>query len=300
MPIIEEIMRAAGNEGASDVHIIVGTAPKMRVNGELFTMGFPKMTAKDTLEILLGMMTSLQRERFEERGEYDMSFSIGKLGRYRVHAYREKGQPALTLRIIGQIPSPETLGVPESVAEMCEKKQGLVLITGVSGSGKSTTLAALVNKINYSREAHIITLESPIEYVHQHQMSLVSQREIGADALSYAGALYAAMREDADVIFIDELQGVEAIDAAIAAVEAGHLVFAAMNAVDNGAALEQILDAFPLSRQKQAAVRLSNVLEALMAQKLVLSANGRARIAEFETAHIDDTFRAAIKERKII
>ncbi|MCM1386310.1 MAG: Flp pilus assembly complex ATPase component TadA [Bacillus sp. (in: Bacteria)] len=301
MPIIEEIMRAAENEGASDVHIIVGTAPKMRVNGELFTMGFPKMTEKDTLEILLGMMTPPQRERFEERGEYDMSFAIGKLGRYRVHAYREKGRPALALRLIGmQPPSPETLGIPESVAEMCERKQGLVLITGVSGSGKSTTLAALVNKINYSREAHIITLESPIEYLHQHGMSLVSQREIGTDALSYAGALYAAMREDADVIFIDEMQGVEAIDAAIAAAEAGHLVFAAMNAADNGAALAQILDAFPLSGQKQAAVRLSNVIEALMAQKLVLSANGKARIAEFETLRIDDTFRAAIKERKVI
>ena len=144
MPIIEEIMRSAKQAGASDVHIIVGMAPKMRVNGELLTMNFPKMTAKDTLEILLGMMTQLQRERFEERGEYDMSFSIGKLGRYRVHAYKEKGLSALTLRLVSeQAPLPESLGIPESVTRICEKKKGLVLITGASGSGKSTTLQAL-------------------------------------------------------------------------------------------------------------------------------------------------------------
>ena len=301
MPILEEIMRSAGQVGASDVHIIVGTAPKMRVNGELLTMNFPKMTEKDTLEILLGMMTQLQREHFEKQGEYDMSFSIGKLGRYRVHAYKEKGLSALTLRLVSeQVPLPESLGIPESVTGICEKKKGLVLITGVSGSGKSTTLAALVNKINHSREVHVITLESPIEYVHKPQMAMISQREIGTDSGSYVSALHAAMREDADVIVIDEMQGPDVAAAAIAAAEAGHLVFAAMNTSDAAAAVEHILDAFPFSKQKQASMRLANVLEALVTQSLVVSANGKMRSAEFEVTLADEELRRIIQERKWI
>lgn len=301
MPMIEEIMRAAGEAGASDVHIIVGTAPRMRVNGELLTMNFPKLTEKDTLEILLGMMTPPQRERFEEQGEYDMSFSIRKLGRYRVHSYKEKGLTALSLRLVGiQAPSPESLGLPEPVIALYEKEKGLALITGASGSGKSTTLAAMVDKINHNREAHVITLESPIEYIHQHQMAVISQREIGTDSQSYAAALHAAMREDADVIFIDEMQDADTVDAAIAAVETGHLVFAAVSTTDAAAALEHILDLFPLSRQKQIAMRLANVLEALVTQKLILSANGKMRTAEFEMVSVDDEFRSMIRERKLL
>lgn len=301
MPMIEEIMQSAGQAGASDVHIIVGTAPKMRVNGELLTMNFPKMTEKDTLEILLGMMTQLQRERFEERGEYDMSFSIGKLGRFRVHAYKEKGLSALTLRLVSeQAPLPENLGIPESVIEICEKKKGLVLITGASGSGKSTTLAALVNKINLSREVHVMTLESPIEYVHKPGLAMITQREIGTDSGSYVSALHAAMREDTDVIFIDEMQGTDVIAAAIAAVEAGHLVFAAMNTADASAAVEHILDAFPPTKQKQAAVRLANILEALVTQSLSVSANGKMRSAEFEVTLADEELRHMIQEKKWI
>lgn len=301
MPMIEEIMRSAEQAGASDVHIIVGTAPKMRVNGELLTMNFPKMTEKDTLEILLGMMTQLQRERFEKQGEYDMSFSIAKLGRYRVHAYKEKGFPALTLRLIsGQAPFPENLGVPESVIALCEKKKGLILITGESGSGKSTTLAALVNKINHSREVHVMTLESPIEYVHKHQLAMISQREIGTDSPSYVSALHAAMREDTDVIFIDEMQGVDVIAATITAVEAGHLVFAAMDTADAAAAVEHIMDAFPPTKQKQASMRLANILEALVTQRLVLSANGKMRSAEFEVTLADEELRRMIREKKWI
>ena len=301
MPIIEEIMQSAGQAGASDVHIIVGAAPRMRVNGELLTMNFPKMTEKDTLEILLGMMTQMQRECFEERGEYDMSFSIGKLGRYRVHAYREKGLSALTLRLVSeQAPFPENLGIPESVIEICEKKKGLVLVTGASGSGKSTTLAALVNKINHSREVHVMTLESPIEYVHKSELAMISQREIGTDSGSYASALHAAMREDTDVIFIDEMQGADVIAAAIAAAEAGHLVFAAMNTADAAAAVEHIMDAFSPSKQKQTAMRLANVLEALVTQSLSVSANGKTRSAEFEVTLADEELRRMIKEKKWI
>ena len=301
MPMIEEIMQSAGQAGASDVHIIVGTAPEMRVNGELLTMNFPKMTEKDTLEILLGMMTQLQRERFEERGEYDMSFSIGKLGRYRVHAYKEKGFSALALRLVSeQVPLPESLGIPEALTHICEKKKGLVLIAGASGSGKSTTLAALVNRINQSREVHVVTLESPIEYVHKPEMAMISQREIGTDSGSYVSALHAAMREDTDVIFIDEMQGTDVVAAAIAAAEAGHLVFAAMNTADAAAAVEHMLDAFPFSKQKQASIRLANVLEALVTQSLSVSANGKTRSAEFEVTLADEELRRTIQERKWI
>ena len=168
MPAIEEIMRTAKEAGASDVHITVGIPPKMRVNGNLVTMNYSKMMPADTLSVLLEIMSESQRERFEERGEYDMSFSIPELGRYRVNAYKQRGSVALALRLVGtKVPSPESLGVPESVINLYERKRGLILVTGPTGSGKSTTLAAIIDKINNNRDAHVITLEDPIEYLHQ-------------------------------------------------------------------------------------------------------------------------------------
>ncbi len=185
MPTIVEIMHAASDAGASDVHITVGIPPKMRVNGTLITMDYPKMSPQDTLAITYSIMSDAQRERFQEKGEYDMSFSIPELGRYRVNAYKQRGSAALALRLVGtKIPSPEVLGVPESVISLYDRKRGLILVTGPTGSGKSTTLAAIIDKINNKRDAHVITLEDPIEYLHQHKMAMVNQREIGLDSQS--------------------------------------------------------------------------------------------------------------------
>ena len=203
MPEIEQIMRVAKDAGASDVHITVGIPPKMRVNGKLITMDFPRMLPNDTMNVVTQIMSEIQLARFEERGEYDMSFSIPELGRYRVNAYKQRGSAAVALRLVGtQVPSPEVLGVPESVINLYERKRGLVLVTGPTGSGKSTTLAAIIDKINNCRDAHVITLEDPIEYLHQHKLSMVNQREIGLDSQSYANALRAALREDPDVILV--------------------------------------------------------------------------------------------------
>ncbi|MDE6129763.1 MAG: Flp pilus assembly complex ATPase component TadA, partial [Lachnospiraceae bacterium] len=177
MPNVREILEEAKAAGASDVHITVGIPPKIRVNGKLITLTqYNRLLPADTLEMLLNIMTETQRARFEERGEYDMSFSIPDLGRYRVNAYKQRGSVALAFRLVGtKVPAPEELGVPASVIDLYQRKRGLILVTGPTGSGKSTTLAAIIDKINNCRDAHVITLEDPIEYLHQHKMAMVNQ-----------------------------------------------------------------------------------------------------------------------------
>src|SRR5574344_1393185 len=225
MPNIEEILRKAKEEGASDVHLTFGLAPKFRINGNLIATEYPKMLPPDTIAILDEIMNDVQKQRFEERGEYDMSYAIPALGRYRVNAYKQRGSVALAFRLVDTVvPSPESLGVPPSVVDLYTRKRGLVLVTGPTGSGKSTTLAAIIDKINNNRDAHVITLEDPIEYLHQHKMSMVNQREIGLDSQSYANALRAALREDPDVILVGEMRDFETISVAITAAETGHLV----------------------------------------------------------------------------
>ena len=295
MAVIEEIMRTAHEEGASDVHITVGIPPKMRINGSLRTMKFPKITAKDTLEIVLEIMTEKQRRHYEECGECDMAFTIPELGRFRVSAYRQKGQTALSIRLISmQIPSPESLGIPEPVIELYDKKSGLILVTGPAGNGKTTTLAALVDKINSNREVHIMTLEAPIEYVHGHKLSMISQREIGQDSESYSAALKAALHEDADVILLGEMCDEETIEAALTAVETGHLVLTAMNATGAADMLEHLTDDFPPHKQKQIHRRFAAALEAIVFQQLKQSADGRKRTASFEVLSGDE-YRQQIK-----
>ena len=203
MPTIEEMLKIAKDAGASDVHITVGVPPKMRVNGKLITMDFDRLMPADTVLLLDEIMNDYQKECFEKNGEYDMSFSIIGQGRYRANAYKQRGSVALALRVVGtHVPSAESLGLPPSVIDLYQRKRGLVLVTGPTGSGKSTTLAAIIDKINSSRECHVITLEDPIEYLHQHRLSMVNQREIGLDSKNYATALRAALREDPDVILV--------------------------------------------------------------------------------------------------
>ena len=209
---VEEVLAKAKEAGASDVHITVGVPPKMRVNGDLITMDYERMLPPDTHRVVEDIMSDFQLQHFEERGEYDMSFSIPNIGRYRVNAYKQRGSVAVALRLVGtEIPAPEKLGVPPSVVELSQRKRGLVLVTGPTGSGKSTTLAAVIDKINNTRDAHIITLEDPIEYLHSHKLSMVNQREIGLDTQSYANALRAALREDPDVILVGEMRDFDTI-----------------------------------------------------------------------------------------
>ncbi len=299
MPTIEEIMRTAKNAGASDVHITVGIPPKMRVNGNLVTMNYSRMMPADTLGVLLEIMTESQREKFEDRGEYDMSFSIPELGRYRVNAYKQRGSVALALRLVGtQVPSPESLGVPESVINLYERKRGLILVTGPTGSGKSTTLAAIIDKINNNRDAHVITLEDPIEYLHQHKMAMVNQREIGLDSQNYANALRAALREDPDVILVGEMRDFETISVAITAAETGHLVLSTLHTIGAASTVDRVIDVFPPHQQQQIRVQFANVLEAVISQQLIPTLDGRGRVAAFEVMHANHAVRNLIREGK--
>ena len=296
---VEEVLTKAKEAGASDVHITVGVPPKMRVNGKLITMDYPKMLPADTLQAVMDIMTEAQREKFEEKGEYDMSFSILNVGRYRVNAYKQRGSVAIALRLVAtEIPAPEKLGVPESVIDLSQRKRGLVLVTGPTGSGKSTTLAAIIDKINNTRDAHIITLEDPIEYLHSHKYSMVNQREIGLDTHSYANALRAALREDPDVILVGEMRDFDTISVAITAAETGHLVLSTLHTLGAANTVDRVIDVFPPHQQQQIRIQLSNVLEAVISQQLLPDKEETGRVAAFEVMHVTHAVRTLIRDGK--
>ena len=299
MPTIEEILRAAKEAGASDVHLTVGIPPKMRVNGNLITMDYPRMLPADTLEVLVNIMTEVQRERFEERGEYDMSFSIPNCGRYRVNAYKQRGSVALAFRLVGTVvPSPEELGVPESVVELYQRKRGLVLVTGPTGSGKSTTLSAMIYYINKNRSEHIITIEDPVEYVYESGMSVIHQREIGVDTKSFAASLRSALREDPDVILVGEMRDYETISAAVTAAETGHLVMSTLHTTGAAQTLDRIIDSCPPHAQNQIRTQLSTILKGVITQALIPLAMGGGRVAATEILVGTDAVGSLIRDNK--
>ena len=283
MVTIEELLKIGKENGASDVHITVGLPPKMRVNGELIDMNFPKLMPEDTADIINQLLSEKQRGILAKNGEADFSFSISNFGRYRVNVFNQRGSLAAAIRLVGtQIPKPEELGLPKSVIDLYTKKRGLILVTGPTGSGKSTTLASLINKINENRKAHIITLEDPIEYLHQHKLSMINQREVGLDTLSYANALRAALREDPDVILVGEMRDLETISTAITAAETGHLVLSTLHTIGAASTIDRIIDVFPPHQQQQIRIQLSMVLEAVISQQLIPTSDRHHRVAAFE------------------
>ncbi len=299
MVSIEEILKTAKIAGASDVHLTVGIPPKMRVNGDLLNMDYDRLLPPDTEAVMEEVMTEKQKAIFMDRGEYDMSFSIRDVGRYRVNVFKQRGSVAMAFRLVGtKVPSPEELGIPESVVELSQRKRGLVLVTGPTGSGKSTTLAAIIDKINKTRDAHVITLEDPIEYLHQHDKSMVNQREIGLDSGSYANALRAALREDPDVILVGEMRDFETISVAITAAETGHLVLSTLHTIGAASTVDRMIDVFPPHQQQQIRIQLSNVLEAVVSQQLIPTVDGRGRVAAFEVMHANHAVRNLIREGK--
>lgn len=296
---IEQIMGCAKEAGASDVHITVGIAPKMRVNGKLKVMPFPMLLPPDTSRICESMMTDKQKQCFEEKGEWDFSFSIPSLGRYRVNAFRQRGSVAMVLRLVGTVvPTPESLNLPQSVIDLYSQKRGLILVTGPTGSGKSTTLASLVGKINMELDSHIITLEDPIEYLHRHTRSIVNQREIGIDSESYDLALRSALREDPDVILVGEMRDLETISTAITAAETGHLVLSTLHTIGAAATIDRIIDVFPPHQQEQIRTQLANVLVSVVSQQLIPTVDRRGRVAAFEVMHATPAIRNLIRENK--
>ena len=295
----EELLRLAKEKRASDLHVTVGIPPKLRVNGELVDTDYPKLLPADVEGILKPVVSDHFREILEKNGEVDFSYSIAGLGRYRVNVFKQRGSYAFVMRIVGtSIPATEDLGVPPSVVELTGRKRGLVLVTGPTGSGKSTTLASLINVINSKYNSHIITLEDPIEYLHNHKKSVVNQREIGLDSGSYAGALRAALREDPDVILVGEMRDLDTISIAITAAETGHLVFSTLHTIGAASTIDRIIDVFPPHQQQQIRIQLASVLEAVVSQQLIPTQDGRGRVAVFEVMHATVAVKNLIRESK--
>ena len=300
MSKIEDILKEAKDHGASDVHITVGLPPKMRLNGKLIAMeSYGKLLPPDTNEIANEIMSEKQLQKLEDNGQYDMSFSIRGVGRYRVNVFKQRGSIAMAFRVVAsEIPSAQELGIPDTVMELYRKKRGLVLVTGPTGSGKSTTLASIIDMINNNRDAHVITLEDPIEFTYQHHMSIVNQREIGTDSNNYASALRAALREDPDVILVGEMRDLETIGTAITAAETGHLVLSSVHTIGASNTVDRLIDVFPSHQQQQIRIQLAGVLEAIISQQLLPASDGVSRIAAFEVLHVNSAVRNLIREGK--
>ena len=299
MVTVEQLLMLAKEKKASDVHITVGLPPKVRVNGELLNLDYPRLSPEDCEKLIEEIMDDRLMEVFKEEGEVDFSFSILRVGRFRVNVYKQRGSVACSMRIVGtEIPKPEKLGIPQTVVDLYDKKRGLVLVTGPTGSGKSTTLASIVDKINDERNAHVITLEDPIEYLHSHRKAMINQREIGIDTQNYAKALRAALREDPDVILVGEMRDLETISTVLTAAETGHLVFSTLHTIGASATIDRIIDVFPPHQQQQIRIQLAVVLEAIISQQLVPTIDKLKRVAAFEVMHANLPIKNLIREGK--
>lgn len=296
---MDSLLEIARDVGASDVHITVGLPPKMRVNGTIEDIIPHVLTSHDTQTLVLSIMNERQVATLKRDGEADFSYSTEALGRFRCNVFRQKNSFAAVLRLINTvIPAPEKLGLPWSVMDLAKRKRGLVLVTGPTGSGKSTTLASLINMINENRKEHIITLEDPIEYLHKHKNSIVNQREIGFDTLSFANGIRAALREDPDVILVGEMRDLETISSAITAAETGHLVFSTLHTIGAAATVDRVIDVFPPHQQQQIRVQLANVLISVISQSLIPTRDGKGRVAAFEIMHTTPAIQNLIRENK--
>lgn len=296
---IDCLLQDAQQRKASDLLISVGTSPKCRVNGMLVDMGYEAATPEDVEAIILSLVPERFMDTLVSTGEVDFSYSKSNIGRYRVNIFRQRGSYALVIRIINTvIPSAQELGLPPSVIELTRKKKGLVLVTGPTGSGRSTTLACLLDIINTNYSSHIITLEDPIEYLHKHKKSIVNQREIGTDSLSYSNALRVLLREDPDIILVGELRDLETISIAIMAAESGHLVFSSLYTVGAVNTIERVIDVFPPHQQQLIRVQLASVLEGVISKQLIPTADGEGRAAAYEILLPNPTIRSLIMEGK--
>ncbi len=280
---ILDLLKLAVDNHASDVHISVGTTPTVRLHGELRSVGSEPLTMEDALQMVKRLINEAQWEKLQERGELDFSYSLPGVSRFRVNAYRQRGNYSLAVRTIPmQVPAFESLGLPEVVRAFADKHQGLVLVTGPTGSGKSTTLASLIAYINQTKKRHIITLEDPIEYLHRHNKSVIDQREIGFDTMSFSNGLRAALRQDPDVVLVGEMRDLETIGTAITAAETGHLVFATLHTPDAPQSVDRMIDVFPPGQQQQVRVQLAGVLLGIVSQRLLQGADGKSRVASVE------------------
>ena len=296
---LNEILIQSVKERASDIHLTSGRAPSYRVDGVLAPIMGERLTPQMLEDILLPLIDKRHQEELEETGQTDFAYAISGVGRFRVNVFKQRGTLAAVMRSLPfNIPEPEDLGIPREVVEMTSRKRGLVLVTGPTGSGKSTTLASLIHVINRTYPYHIITLEDPIEYLHRHDKSVVNQREIGSDSTDYAQALRAALREDPDVILVGEMRDLETISTAITAAETGHLVFSTLHTIGADKTIDRIIDVFPPNQQQQVRIQLASVLECIVSQQLLKKADGSGRVAALEVLFANNAVRNLIRESK--
>ncbi len=296
-----ELLEIALDMDASDLHITVGAKPKMRVHGELLDMEeYEKLTPAEAQKLCYGVMTDSQKKKLEENFDVDFSFGISKLSRFRANVYIQRGTVAGAFRAIPyEIPPFEKLGIPPVVQRFAQLPKGIVLVTGPTGSGKSTTLAALINKINQERRAHIITIEDPIEFMYSHKQALIDQREIGSDVTSFASALKHILRQDPDIILVGEMRDLETIQAAITTAETGHLVFATLHTNSAPETINRIIDVFPPNQQSQVRTQLSVSLQGIVTQTLIKNKNGSGRSLAMEILIPNAAIRNLIRENKV-
>ena len=286
---------------ASDLHITAGEKPKMRIDGEIQSSRLEfVMTPKDTLQLAYSVLTENQKKKFEMEDELDFSFGIQNLARFRGNCFKQRGCVSMVIRQIPfSIKTFDDLKLPDVIRKMAERPRGLVLVTGPTGSGKSTTLAAMIDKINKERKGHIITVEDPIEFIHRHQGCIVNQREVGTDTKSFQASLKYALRQDPDVILIGELRDLETIQAALTIAETGHLAFATLHTNSAAEAINRIIDVFPAHQQSQVRAQLAFVLEGVITQSLLPKAKGRGRAMAAEILVVTPAVRALIRDDKI-
>lgn len=309
---IDLLLQKSVREGASDLHLTTGLPPMLRLYGELHPLGeaapgreaddagYGILTAEDIALLAERMMGETEKKCFRSRGEVDFSYVAAGGERVRANIYRQRGDTAIALRIIPEVvPQIESLGLPAAIGQICGYRKGLFLVTGPAGCGKSTTLAAMIEHINRQYRRHIITLEDPIEYLHKAQRSMINQREIGRDSLSFSRALRAALRQDPDVIMVGEMRDLDTISVAVTAAETGHLVLATMHTVDAPQTIERIIDVFPPHQQQQIRVQLANTLLGIVAQKLLRHKDGRRSVVAAEVLIANTAIRNHIREGKI-
>lgn len=298
----EQILREAVERGAADVFLIPGMVHAYKINGKILRQEGPRLLPEDLSRItreLYHLAGDRSMDRVEKTGDDDFSLSITGLSRFRASVFRQRGSMAAVIRVVNfQLPDPAALGIPRSVIDIAQMNRGLVLVTGPAGSGKSTTLACIIDEINKTREAHVITLEDPIEYLHRHNRSVVTQREIGSDSESYVAALRAALRQSPDVILLGEMRDFETIRTAMTAAETGHLVISTLHTVGAANTIDRVIDAFPPNQQQQIRVQLSMVLRAVVSQQLIPTTDGRETPA-FELMWLNSAIRSMIRDSKV-
>jgi twitching motility protein PilT len=298
---IDDLLKQMKAMEASDLHLTPGSPPVVRVRGQIVRLeSFGKLVPDTTRDLLYRILSTEQQKLLETNRNVDLAYSLPGVARFRVNVYFQRQSIAAAFRLIPtEIKSLEELGLPTQLGELATKPRGLVLVTGPTGSGKSTTLATLIDKINRSRNEHILTIEDPIEFLHWHRQCIVNQREIGPDAKSFAEALRAALREDPDVILVGEMRDLETISTALTAAETGHLVFATLHTQSAPQTIDRIIDVFPAEQQDQVRIQLAGTLQGIVTQNLVPTADGRGRIAALEILFPDDAVRNLIRQGKV-